>query len=981
MGLAIDNARLAAAAEAARQRVAKLLEQIADGFIAFDAGWRYTYVNARAGELLGRRPTDLIGKHYWTESPEAADQPFARACRRAMAEQTVIQSEDYYASWDRWFESRIYPSPDGLAIFLQEITERKRLERALEEHHRLLQGIVESTTDAVFVKDRQGRYRLVNSVAARILGRPAAQIIGRDDRDLLPPAIAAEIRATDQRIMASGEPAVVEEQVPEAGAMRTFLSTKTVLRGADGAVAGLIGIAKDITERTRAAAALRASEQHLRDMLDSLFVFVGVLTPDGTLIQVNRAALDVAALAPEAVLGKPLEQTYWLAYDPAVQARLRAAIERAAGGEASRFDLPVRVAEERFITIDFMLAPMRDAQGRITHLIPSAVDITERKQAEAALQQAHAELEQRVAERTAELARANAALVESLAERQRTTERLAFLAEAGRRLAGSLDLATTLASIARLAVPALGDACFVDLLDDDQRVQRVEVAVADPAQAALAAALRRYPPSVANPHSRIGQALRTGQPLLLADVTDDLLQMIAIDAEHLRLLRALAPTAIIIAPLVTNEQRRGALTFVTVAASGRRYGPDDLALAEALAEHAALAADNARLFDQSQAALAREQAAHAETARLAAERAAILSHLGDGVVVADQTGRVTLINDTARRFGLPLAPGAPVGTDLARPAVLSLDQQPYAPVDLPLARAVLRGETVVGAELQVRQADGSERTLLASAVPVVAEDGRRLGGVLTVRDVTAQRAFERRRDEFFAGVSHDLRTPLTAIKASIDVVLANEPPATPAPIHRLLVNIDEAATRMTTLVNNLLDLFRLRAGRTPLRRAPHDLRALVQRAGQAIEPLARARGQRVTVELPPEPLVAPVDAGHIDRVLLNLLSNAHKYGRDGGAIRLALAVRPDAAVITVADDGPGIPLAEQAHLFERFYRSEREAVQRQQGSGLGLAIAHALVELHGGRLWVESAPGAGAAFHVALPLQPAGPAGGEGELD
>ena len=127
------------------------------------------------------------------------------------------------------------------------------------------------------------------------------------------------------------------------------------------------------------------SEQHLWRVLDGLFAFAGVLTPEGTLVEANRAALQAASLLPEDVLGKPFEETYWWSYSPEVQRELRAAIERAARGEPSRYDVLNRVSENRFITVDFMLAPLFDDQGQVTHLIPSAVDITEKRKLESEL--------------------------------------------------------------------------------------------------------------------------------------------------------------------------------------------------------------------------------------------------------------------------------------------------------------------------------------------------------------------------------------------------------------------------------------------------------------------------------------------------------------------------------------------------------------------------------------------------------------------
>jgi PAS domain S-box-containing protein len=133
-----QNARLEA--DGARRLLGTVFERISDGFVALDTEWRYTYVNERAAEMFGRRPDDLIGRHIWTEFPEGAHQPFARAYEEALARQTFVQIEDYYAPWDRWFENRIYPSADGISIFFHEITERKRAERAAQRSAALVQG-------------------------------------------------------------------------------------------------------------------------------------------------------------------------------------------------------------------------------------------------------------------------------------------------------------------------------------------------------------------------------------------------------------------------------------------------------------------------------------------------------------------------------------------------------------------------------------------------------------------------------------------------------------------------------------------------------------------------------------------------------------------------------------------------------------------------------------------------------------------------
>jgi protein-histidine pros-kinase len=277
---------------------------------------------------------------------------------------------------------------------------------------------------------------------------------------------------------------------------------------------------------------------------------------------------------------------------------------------------------------------------------------------------------------------------------------------------------------------------------------------------------------------------------------------------------------------------------------------------------------------------------------------------------------------------------------------------------------------IVPVEVSLSPTRTANGLLVTSIVRDISERKRieREKDQLRAREQAASYALQHQKDEFLASVSHDLRTPLTAIKASIGVVLANEPPDLPEPIHRMLVNIDLAADRMARLVADLLELTRLQAGRVELKQIRCDLVEIATRTAHAIEPLLATRSQRIELDLPAKPLYVSGDPDRLERAVLNLLDNAHKYGRDRGTITLRLDRRGHEAIVSVADDGPGIPFAEQAHIFERFYRSETEAARRNQGSGLGLPIARAMVELHHGRIWVESAPGEGATFHIALPV-------------
>ena len=382
------------------------------------------------------------------------------------------------------------------------------------------------------------------------------------------------------------------------------------------------------------------------------------------------------------------------------------------------------------------------------------------------------------------------------------------------------------------------------------------------------------------------------------------------------------------------------------------------------------AIERKRADEERRQLLAREEAAHVATERLAAERAAVLGQIADGVLIADPAGQITFVNGAAQRLygmaGVELQAGQPFGMH----DLLTTAGTPYPLAELPIARALASGETISDAEWCLRRANGAIITIQGSATPVYADGGLLLGAVLTFRDVTARRDLARQREDFFANASHDLRTPLAAIKASTGVILANEPPGMPPALHRMLTNIEAAAGEMSRLVDDLLELARLEAQKTAFHPLVNDLRALAGRVTRAIEPLVLERGQHLTLNVPAAPVLAAIDTPLIERALLNLLGNAQKYGRDGGSIRLDLSAQRDEAIFSVADDGPGISTEDQERIFERFYRPSGTSARAVVGSGLGLPIVRTTAERHGGRAWIESTPGVGSIFRLALPLAP-----------
>ncbi len=220
---------------------------------------------------------------------------------------------------------------------------------------------------------------------------------------------------------------------------------------------------------------------------------------------------------------------------------------------------------------------------------------------------------------------------------------------------------------------------------------------------------------------------------------------------------------------------------------------------------------------------------------------------------------------------------------------------------------------------------------------------------------------EQLQRSFISAVSHELRTPLTCIKTSVDLLHD----ATPAVQAELLETITHHTNRLEALVTDLLESTRLEARQVTLATQPTDLRRIVERTVMAIAPLIKQKEQHLETMLPDVAVWADVDRRRIEQALTNLLANAHKFTPKGGHVRVTLEHRNDELLIAVADDGPGIPQEHQVHLFQRFYVIPDGT--GKAGLGLGLYIARQLVELHGGRVWVESSSRRGSTFFLALP--------------
>ena len=345
---------------------------------------------------------------------------------------------------------------------------------------------------------------------------------------------------------------------------------------------------------------------------------------------------------------------------------------------------------------------------------------------------------------------------------------------------------------------------------------------------------------------------------------------------------------------------------------------------------------------------------------------AILASMSEGVLVVGADRWAQLTNPAFQRlFGL--------SGDVAGRSVLEVLRRPEVErlVEATLKSAE-RGANL-GLEIEI-EGDGSERRTIEVQSDVLFDEARLAGAVLVARDTTAGKRLDEMRRDFVANVSHELKTPLSAIRGFAET-LRDGALAEPETAARFIGRILEHCRRLQALLDDLLTLGRLESVGERAGRAPVDLVAIARRAMEGVAPAAEERNVELTFATPPAedgPLVFNGDAEGLERMLTNLLANAIKYNRPDGAVHLRMRRQSLPAggagyLIEVEDTGIGIPAEALPRLFERFYRVDKGRSRDEGGTGLGLSIVKHVAQTHGGQVEVRSRVGQGSTFRVRLP--------------
>ncbi len=386
-----------------------------------------------------------------------------------------------------------------------------------------------------------------------------------------------------------------------------------------------------------------------------------------------------------------------------------------------------------------------------------------------------------------------------------------------------------------------------------------------------------------------------------------------------------------------------------------------------------------------------ERRIHAETEARRALLQMVLDELPSGVyLVRGYDARLVLANRaTATVWGAPWPLGQPLADFLKENGirVFSIDGHTLAPEQMATLRAVQNGETVRQHQEVIRHPDGTTLPVLANAVSLDAHilnvapsdlqkhpgDEREPAALVVFQDVTAMKETERLKDDFIGIAAHELRNPLAILKGYAQTLIVQTARGKGTELAdwqiEALQSIDQSSLRLVELIDDLLDVTRLQAGRLALHSEPTNLVALAKRSVSRLQVTTEKHTLSLHTSL--EHLVIHIDAQRIEQVLGNILGNAIKYSPEGGIIEISISKdsATNAALLRISDQGIGIPVNQQAHVFGRFMRADNARLLGIGGTGLGLYLSRELVERHGGRIWFESAEGQGTTFNITLPLR------------
>ncbi|PTL84651.1 hypothetical protein DAT35_06185 [Vitiosangium sp. GDMCC 1.1324] len=900
-----------AQAEEVERRVRGMLESITDAFVALDRAWRYTYVNRRAEELSRHSREDMLGRTPLEVFPRFTGSRSDQNFRKAFAEQQVVRFEEHDPSKDTWVEMNVYPSEEGLAIYFRDITERKRTEERL----RLFESIVVHAYDGVIILEPQRvdghltrRILYANEAFSRMTGYSLQELQMLETMVLTGPATDPAAVECVRDALRRQEPIRIELLAYRKDGSTLWTENSLVpVKDEEGDLTHWVGVSREVTERKRVEeAALRlVREEAARTAAEAAHARIEAILESITdaffALDREQCFTFVNRRAAE-VLGRTQEQLLGQPLEGLLPEEAWAGLARGV-----RQVLEGHGASE----CELYLAPL--SAWFECHASPSGDGVS-------------VYLREVTARKRAEEAR----------------RRLSSIIEATPDFVGSTDAQGRGLYLNRSGRHMVG-------LAEEQDASAWNIASAHPTWAARRLLAEGVP-------TALREGVWAGETALLTPDGREL-PVSQVLLAHRGPEGQLAMLSTIIRDISDRKRAEESQLFLS---ESSRVLVDALEYEATLHSLARLVvprlADSCIVAMQegdsvSQVAIASRDPTREPVLREVG-RTKLNPHTVVGVPSVLRTGEPELVSEVTDAW---LRAASEDEEHFVRYRELSPDSLMIVPL---VARGRTLGVLVFVSTRESGRHYGPADLSLA--------EGLAARAALTIDNARLYKESQQTahaRDEVLAIVSHDLRNPLNVISLGAAFLLKHLPQGPEAASWRKQADlIRRSADRAVLLIQDLLEVAKLEAGRVAVERNPEDVGGLMDEVVELHRPLAEARGLRLELEV--EMAVPPVlaDRSRVLQVFSNLIGNAVRYTPAGGRITVRARREGQLVRFFVSDTGKGIEPEFLPHLFERYWQAKGS----REGAGLGLTIAKGIVEAHGGRVQVESELGKGSTFSFTL---------------
>ncbi len=937
----------------ANQLLSNVLDSITDGFLAVNNSWCLTYLNERGEEIL--RPLEkskkaLLGKNFWAEFPALLGTPAEQHFLRSMAEKITIDFELYYPPLTGWFSVRSYPAKDGISVYFQDISQRKRAEEELRLQREWFQVTLSSIGDAVVTTDIQARVTFLNPIAEQMTGWKLAEATGRSLEEVF------NIIHENTRLPAENPVRKVLREgiilglanhtalIARDGRETAIEDSAAPIRDSAGNVTGAVMVFHDVTVGRVNETALRASEERYRTLFSSIGVAVFVCDRDARIQYYNQRAVELWGRQPKCGEERHCGSMTLYLPDGTLLPHAQSPIVEVlrTGNPIKNVEVSIERPDGSRLPVIVHFAPLKDPDGKVVGAVTSFDDITERKQAEDVLRRNEAELR---------------ALADSIPQ-------LAWMAEANGFIFWYNQkwyeyTGTTLEQMAGWGWQTVHDPKILPLV-----VSRWQESITNGQSFEMEFPLRgadglfRWFLTRVNPVRDIaGRVVRwfgTNTDIDERKRAREALQ------DETRLLELLNSTGTAIASKLDLQSLVQTVIDAATELSGAKLGTFHYNLHDEQEGALALIA-NSRVTNDAFAKFGVAPGTALFNATIA----------GDSVI---RSADITIDPHYARMLkpADPSSEAAPIHSYLAVP-VVSRSKEVIGGLFFGHPDIGFFSEKterlIIGIAAQTAVAIDNAR-LYQAAQKEIAERRRAEEQLAGARDAAEQA--NQAKDHFLATLSHELRTPLTPVLAIL-TSLGEEsmvPPALSNDLDTMRRNIELEAR----LIDDLLDLTRISQGKLELHPEQVVLGSLIENAINTCRPEIEAKKLQVCVNLDAAARTVIADGARLTQILWNLLKNSIKFTPEGGTITVQSRLRParptvpEQVTIEVHDTGIGISPEQIEKVFDAFEQGGRGITQQFGGLGLGLAICKAIAEAHRGTITALSdGLGRGSTFILSLP--------------